>query len=880
LISFMVNVALASLLNTFSKIGISPSITLHLKKSKLANLRLTIETTCQFIKQVSRDVVEDNRVSVVESTSTIMSRMTNPIQKTTSKILTTVHEFEFQVKLFVRVNIISGIAEGVEGGQELFCQQSEQIITTSSKTAPYQEVTLKHFDLDLTFLLQNISESADGIVGQDKEQVSTPELNFKIDRSALKCKTPRRNEDVFAAEKFFKEAFQWAEQVKRYLISALHEAHTASRTQGHVSQPRLSDISADGVFSPVVPLLVKRSETAVQPSNDTAAVSTSRSSAVLDAASVGALLRAHLQSLEECTAKMAAQFPTRNIAVLLRGEEVALLVVVIHLQQLSAQGLQSVQFVESMLQRQLVAAIGRSLTARDFSDFMRFHNSKLFREQYRPKAFSYSIRRSPAHSPEGFIRIEGLEASNSYSRQSINSTVEPIETLTRVFRTDAADSEMQFAINASTSIRFRGPCHLHTHLAHSFSSNGSGSSNSSMRLLVQAKQFSSFAVVLGRVASARVFEPQHAFVVQNKDELTIPLNLQQIPTAQEFRDAVGALSPEQRALAEAFRAMQLQSTLFAVCVLQIKPHLEQVLQLPHDALTKEIRLTQQLMELFIEHQIPSDQLCFSPSLGSADPLNVVKSSANAISEMLAEAKAEQLANLQQKKHAQMAVKEHPDDDLVLYSVSESSLPRASARRMQMSSVDPTELRLYSVTPQSSVQNEVEAPQPEATWKVNPPSSGACDPMDFTQYPQLLEKQLELHGGGGAVRPTIINVGDFWTKQASPSLLLPPTTTYLDQDAQIREKTACFELLDALSKSGALVMDHAELHVIIAATHSFDKTLMDVAIQDNVNPIESVERTTLILAAAMHGLSSAKELVTAAQSERLNQQLTHLDGEQV
>ncbi len=34
------------------------------------------------------------------------------------------------------------------------------------------------------------------------------------------------------------------------------------------------------------------------------------------------------------------------------------------------------------------------------------------------------------------------------------------------------------------------------------------------------------------------------------------------------------------------------STLFGVCVLQIKPQLEKLLNLPNDALTKEIALTQ------------------------------------------------------------------------------------------------------------------------------------------------------------------------------------------------------------------------------------------------------------------------------------------------
>ena len=68
--------------------------------------------------------------------------------------------------------------------------------------------------------------------------------------------------------------------------------------------------------------------------------------------------------------------------------------------------------------------------------------------------------------------------------------------------------------------------------------------------------------------------------------------------------------------------MQLSPTLFAIAVIQIKPQLERVLNLPPDALTKEIRLTQQLTTLFVEHQIPADVLAYDDmtdgSGGAAD----------------------------------------------------------------------------------------------------------------------------------------------------------------------------------------------------------------------------------------------------------------------
>ena len=67
-----------------------------------------------------------------------------------------------------------------------------------------------------------------------------------------------------------------------------------------------------------------------------------------------------------------------------------------------------------------------------------------------------------------------------------------------------------------------------------------------------------------------------------------------------LRETFRSLSPEQQAFAKAFRAMQLESTLFGVLVVQIKPQLERVLNLADDSLTKEIKLTQDLMQLFIK----------------------------------------------------------------------------------------------------------------------------------------------------------------------------------------------------------------------------------------------------------------------------------------
>lgn len=96
---------------------------------------------------------------------------------------------------------------------------------------------------------------------------------------------------------------------------------------------------------------------------------------------------------------------------------------------------------------------------------------------------------------------------------------------------------------------------------------------------------------IGVMAGADDLALKDAIIVQNEDEVLIPLLLNELPTAKEFKDAIVSLSAEEQRFAT-------DSSVFGVCVIQMKPNLEALLGLPVAALTKEIRLTQDLMSLF------------------------------------------------------------------------------------------------------------------------------------------------------------------------------------------------------------------------------------------------------------------------------------------
>ena len=200
------------------------------------------------------------------------------------------------------------------------------------------------------------------------------------------------------------------------------------------------------------------------------------------------------------------------------------------------------------------------------------------------------------------------------------------------------------------------------------------------------------------------------------------------------------------------------------------------------------------------------------------------------------------------------------------SSSNLSTPPVSSIRITPAKLFPSPFVTKTTTPLTA-EHVIIAPEDRSV-------SAGMSSRDLSQVPRELDTQYERLDTDNALRPTIITPVGPWTKVSQASLLAKPTRESLDTTAQATARGAAFDLLDALSRSGALPMDHAALHVVMGATHCFAQSLMDSVVQKNINPIEKAERSMLIMATTLHQCPAAA-MVQPEHVTRLTTLTPHL-----
>eukprot|EP00308_Calcidiscus_leptoporus_P011902 CAMPEP_0119367568 /NCGR_PEP_ID=MMETSP1334-20130426/14339_1 /TAXON_ID=127549 /ORGANISM="Calcidiscus leptoporus, Strain RCC1130" /LENGTH=721 /DNA_ID=CAMNT_0007384007 /DNA_START=33 /DNA_END=2195 /DNA_ORIENTATION=+ len=626
LAEFVTNLSLAAQFNVLEALGLHEehmsTCAGWLADGKPITLRLNATQRCTFQREESRDV-DGAKTHVLESSL---------FGRSESKTVLKVTEFFWTYQFDFELLVFCGGAPMADTKLTLQQQSGRCEMRTSSKAAPKPTSSAAPpTDVDLTPLLSPLAAAP-----SDAQRSPA----FSIDRDHPACRTPRRNAQVEALLGSARALTSWATSAR-----ALFDREVVAVERACQTNLDLSLLAKVDIFVPVLPLFEEGA-------HDGAPLLGSRDASTL--------LQLQRSAIAEASDQLAPHLPTAASTELFTLASARLLVLLSHLQAVLQHYSDAIAYIEDMLRKQLVAAVGKELTPSDFNTYMAHHCKKLYRAPYAPRPFSFAVRR-PGHCPEGTIALEAQPHGSA-------DLAEPIAT--HCCAAAAPAPPMSFALNAATRVTFTGERYLHAYIGHEFA----GASGASLHLSARARQFSSYMLLLGKIGPAATFEPKHAIVVQNKDELTIPLLLDQLPTAKEFRDAVESLSPEQQRFARAYRSMQLEGSLFAVLLVQLKPQLEVLLNLPDDSLTKEIELTQQLLALFTEHQIPSDLLSYSgdPVASTTDKLASVRAHVDAILGMLSKAKQAELRDAAQRhayKHpnaasapAMEALLNHQEDD--------------------------------------------------------------------------------------------------------------------------------------------------------------------------------------------------------------------------
>merc|ERR1712232_704881 len=125
-------------------------------------------------------------------------------------------------------------------------------------------------------------------------------------------------------------------------------------------------------------------------------------------------------------------------------------------------------------------------------------------------------------------------------------------------------------------------------------------------------------------------------------------------------------------------------------------------------------------------------------------------------------------------------------------------------------------------------------------------------IDFSRIPKILDALIEKEDKDGALKSTIIRPHSVFHRSRHASIIQDAVKSILDSSTVQDEKNRAMDLLTAISRSGSLPIEASEVHVIVGMTHCFPKQIMETIIEDNINPIEKVEKSLRMIASVIHG----------------------------
>lgn len=817
LAEFLTGSTSRSLLDTFSRIGLSlDDDTVEEMKEKGADL-FKERTVLHFDRTRKCEFLKEKHVRVEGKKSVDNTVLGLHISST--KEYHNVVEYHWNVR--ESYDMYACVGSCKDGGKRV--PMRGRTMSANFKTTQDQEPAdgcnkSQSEDVELTWFVRNI--------------VVSGTQNFTIDRNLESCRTPRRNKEIERVLLFHKSLHHWLGSV--------------------------SDLLEDIIRPKCEPMNLRHLHEKVA-NFQLLTFPFMENSTILPALDTELMFKHEMAMADKRIGELGDLFPSASPDTFVSIDEAALYVHFARTQAILVHYSQSMGYIEDMLRKQLIQALGKEMTPADFENHMRFHNRKFLGSEYAPQPFSHSIRPDEHQNPVGMISIEtiGNHLANN----------EPIQTMTRRISGGEGSPPIKIPLDASSVVQITGDRYLSGWLRHQFSSVGG---TGPVSLVARARQFSSFMLMVGTMTSADTFDPKHAIILQNKDEVAIPLIMNTLPSAKEFKDAISSLSPKQQEFASAFRTMQLGSSVFAVCIVQLKPQMEKLLHLPPGSLAKEIQLTEDLMSLFVDYQIPSDIVSYDESneaVSTLEKVEVVKGYVKDVMEVIETRKKQQFDDEVQQANARKP--RQPESTITFPSCSPSVSYSPSV-------VDLPSSRSF-LSDDTEFSTDSPAAASETTYSDDRVPDSKSNSLDYTSLPSMLDKKLDEWDTQGHLKSTIVKASQDWQLKRQANLLVKATTHSLSSRKIESERNKAMDLLDALSRSGSLAIESSELHVLIGATHCFEHSIMTTLVEDNVNPIVKAELSTLLLGSTIYGEPAAGLLGNETDVSRLAPSMPALFG---
>lgn len=268
------------------------------------------------------------------------------------------------------------------------------LITQSKGNGAVDTSNLHPIELSLSWLMKQMSEHPSDY------PMKLINSQFKVDTEDAETKTPRRNAAVQDAEEFATQLRQWCASIRADFLGGtlrtiLQSNNPAKPIPTSASIGQLLDVKSQySVFNPILPLMEERKPS--DQTEDRSNHNTGEQEGLLSVKDTTRLLDEHVETLARVHEGIKTTWPAASECLLLSSSEATLSFICDHIIELSVQYTNTMEYVESMMETQLISAIGKRLTAKDLDAFVKHHNARLLSPSPRP--FSHAIRR-PEHYP-------------------------------------------------------------------------------------------------------------------------------------------------------------------------------------------------------------------------------------------------------------------------------------------------------------------------------------------------------------------------------------------------------------------------------------------------------------------------------------------------